>query len=438
MKVRTFKWRHALWLAIFLFSLLCQGQNAYSQWWKDTVWTKETDQANGFYMLKFSKNDSLIVGHGYEMDLFFDAKTGNEITRIPGNNEIYFFNNDLNFLRLNEDEKTIEIWDATTYKIIDSLESNNIQIGKLDIAKDEKTVIAVTEDGLGKWDLGTKRLNKSRGFNIPDKIESYFLVRKRFDNIKITNDLSKAIVSFNLVYSNKQEPNATSFSKIYDMIYDFTTLDTIGRFQENTGFTFRLSNTNKYIACRTFNNNNYGLEIYDFNTKQLLWQIPVNPSSLTGYEFSPDDKYLVTAPTIMIWDLEKKEKVYQYSSGSSNNIAISHDGKFIANSIGNYISNFFARWDGTSVKNETENQKTIFPNPTNNTITVSFELHFSVQLNYSIYSGTGQIIKTLIEEHSNPGTITKTFDVSDLPTGNYFLRIIGENISLSYKVIIVR
>jgi len=31
MKAKTFKWRHALWLAIFLFSLLCQGQNAMAQ-----------------------------------------------------------------------------------------------------------------------------------------------------------------------------------------------------------------------------------------------------------------------------------------------------------------------------------------------------------------------------------------------------------------------
>jgi len=81
---------------------------------------------------------------------------------------------------------------------------------------------------------------------------------------------------------------------------------------------------------------------------------------------------------------------------------------------------------------------TLYPNPTNITINLTFELNVPVQLNYSIYTETGQIIKPLLVEHTNPGTISKSFDVSDLPIGTYFLRITGENFSQTYKVIINR
>jgi hypothetical protein len=80
----------------------------------------------------------------------------------------------------------------------------------------------------------------------------------------------------------------------------------------------------------------------------------------------------------------------------------------------------------------------LYPNPTNNTINLTFELQSSTQLNYSIYSETGQIVKSLLNELTNPGTITKSFDVSVLPTGSYLLRITSERFSQTYKVIINR
>ena len=58
----------------------------------DLVWSLKTDQSAGFWMVKFSNTDSLIVGHGYDYDLFFDAKTGQEIQRIHNDNEVFFIN----------------------------------------------------------------------------------------------------------------------------------------------------------------------------------------------------------------------------------------------------------------------------------------------------------------------------------------------------------
>ena len=86
-------------------------------------------------------------------------------------------------------------------------------------------------------------------------------------------------------------------------VYDFKTLDSIDNYTNSRGF--RVSNTCKYLASAT-GDPDYGVEVYDFNTKLRLWKLPINGPSLTGIEFSPDDKYLVTSngpgtDAIKIW-----------------------------------------------------------------------------------------------------------------------------------------
>jgi WD40 repeat protein len=351
----------------------------------------------------------------------------------------------LNFLRLNEDGKTLEIWDAKTYRVIDSLESDEKKIEKIDISKDGNFVVGFVDYGLRKWDLNTKRILQTKLIDRIDSIvtsQTYYLVAEQSHLVKITNDLSKMAVSYYKGYSNNHKPKSDGFPMIYVMIYDFNTLDTIGRFKDNTGFTFRLSNTNKYIACRK-SKEGYGLEIFDFNTKEFLWELPLNPSTITGYEFSPDDKFLVTASNnaeygLQIWNIINKKLAYEYPKGSYNHISIDHKGDKIAISSGSYIMLLLPHFDNDSADYPNSPIKYLFPNPSNNAINLTFELGNPQVLNYSIFSETGQLIKLLLEEFTNPGTITKTFDVTDIQQGAFILKILGDNIGITYKVIITR
>jgi hypothetical protein len=59
---------------VLLFAFL-QVAIAQDNYYKDTVWTnKIPDQSMGFWKVKFSLTDSLIVAHGYKYDLFIDTK----------------------------------------------------------------------------------------------------------------------------------------------------------------------------------------------------------------------------------------------------------------------------------------------------------------------------------------------------------------------------
>jgi len=422
-----FKFKVALWLAIFLFSLLCQGQKAKSQWWKDTVWTKNTN-LTGYYMLKFSKNDSVIVAHnaptGPETpnDVFINAATGNEITRIPGNNEVFFINNDKNFVRLRQDNSVFEIFDSKTYQIIDTIENDELHINQypiIDMSKDERYIIAGIPNGFRIWDIQTKRIFQTKIYPNEPNLKSVGINNPRF--ICGTNQV--------MVQLSKQytDHNYGDF-----VVYDINTLDSVDSFGNHRGFV--LSNSCKYIAYGTGDMSN-GVEIYDFNTKQLLWKLPVNGPTLSGLEFSPDDKYFVTASNnatygLQIWDIDKKTKNYEYPKGSYNHIAISNNGEKIVFSTGGYIMLLLSHFDGVSVDDPSDPELILYPNPTNDYINIIVQNIEPLQ-EIGIYDIFGECVLT-VETGLRP--VSTKIDVSALPPGVYFVKV-GKEKPMKFVVV---
>jgi DNA-binding beta-propeller fold protein YncE len=264
-----------------------------------------------------------------------------------------------------------------------------------------------------------------------------------FQNAKFLLNNNQFLIGCVLTYKDTTIQNGSTYQKSYNILVNAFTLDGIDIFDKIGGIDFRLSNTNQYIAFHTVDMYN-GLEVYDFNTKQLLWKIPVNGPSLTGLEFSPDDKYLVTASSnnsfgMTIWDMTTGKEHFHYISGATySNIDVSNDGKYITYSIGDGLRLIRTHFDGVSVNESDNTVLTLYPNPTNNSITLTFELKLPCQLNYSIFNEKGQLIKSLLDEFTNPGTISQSFDVTNLPTGTYFLKISGADFGLTFKVMIMR
>ena len=132
---------------------------------KDTVWTKRTDQLQGFYSLQFIKNDAVIVGQAANFTIFYDAFNGNEIKRVLGSNKAIFFNQEKNFLRLNNDRRRFEIFDTESYEIIGELESDDMLIQEYSsyvISKDENLLVGVVPNGLRVWDLKSKKILRTK------------------------------------------------------------------------------------------------------------------------------------------------------------------------------------------------------------------------------------------------------------------------------------
>ncbi|OGU15400.1 MAG: hypothetical protein A2X61_15945 [Ignavibacteria bacterium GWB2_35_12] len=402
----------------------------------DLVWSLKTDQSAGFWMVKFSNTDSLIVGHGYDYDLFFDAKTGQEIQRIHNDNEVFFINNDNNFIVLNQSRTRFDIYDALNYTIIDSIENDGVIINEypiIDMSKDGKYLIAPIPRGFRIWDLTTKRILKTKLF--PDEPN---LISVGVDNPRFTCDNNKIVTQFSKKYFNPNNPNQPITVGSFT-VYDFNTLDSIDSFGNHRGFV--LSKTCKYIAYGT-GDPDFGVEVYDFNTKEFLWKIPINGPSLTGIEFSPDDKYLVTssgpdANAIYIWDINTEKKVYSYLGSSFLNIDVSHNGKYIIESVGRWIELLKFNDGNTSVPGDSEiTPQIIYPNPSTGVATIQYQQHFSEITNIYITGINGQIINSILSNFLEEGNKIITFNTQDIPDGTYFIKVENVHLSLIFKLIV--
>src|SRR3989339_813720 len=360
----------------------------------DLVWSLKTDQSAGFWMVKFSNTDSLIVGHGYDYDLFFDAKTGQEIQRIHNDNEVFFINNDNNFIVLNQSRTRFDIYDALNYTIIDSIENDGVIINEypiIDMSKDGKYLIAPIPRGFRIWDLTTKRILKTKLF--PDEPN---LISVGVDNPRFTCDNNKIVTQFSKKYFNPNNPNQPITVGSFT-VYDFNTLDSIDSFGNHRGFV--LSKTCKYIAYGT-GDPDFGVEVYDFNTKEFLWKIPINGPSLTGIEFSPDDKYIIE-------------------------------------SVGRWIELLKFNDGNTSVPGDSEiTPQIIYPNPSTGVATIQYQQHFSEITNIYITGINGQIINSILSNFLEEGNKIITFNTQDIPDGTYFIKVENVHLSLIFKLIV--
>ena len=404
----------------------------YSQYDKDIVWSNKTNQLDGFGYVKFSQNDSLIVAGGMEMNLFFDAKTGQEIKRIPGRNQVFFLNNDKNFIKLNQTGTKIEIFDIKSFTIIDSIENDSIKItGIALMSKNERYVVAQLQHGFRVWDIQTKKILHTKIYPYDDPNVVYLEVESINFSACENNNL---VGSFVVTYQDSTHPGNPKYYTTYQhwIEYDLLTLDSIGNFGSRVG----ASNSCKYFAKVT-GLDDYGVEIYEFNTKQLLWRLNISGISLTGIAFSPDDKYFVASNALKIWDLANGKIVYDYQYGSIRNFDLSHDSKFIITSSGRYLFLLNAFYGGASVLEVNENiMPIIYPNPTTGFATVKFNQPVPEVINIVLTNINGLVIKPLFNNFLDDGSQSINVNTSDFPSGSYVVKVQSQHLSLVFKLII--
>ncbi len=80
----------------------------------------------------------------------------------------------------------------------------------------------------------------------------------------------------------------------------------------------------------------------------------------------------------------------------------------------------------------------IFPNPVSEQAKVQYHLKDPASMKAELVDLNGKIIKSIFNENQNPGNHQFTFQVSDLSSGNYFLRIESDKKSLVRKVVVVK
>ncbi len=392
----------------------------------DTVWTKRTDQLQGFSSLQFIKNDAVIVAQASSYTIFYDAFNGNEIKRIFGVGKPIFFNNDNNFLRLNGDRKKVEIFDTESYQIIGELESDDLSIGSLVVSKDENLVVGVVTNGLRVWDLNTKKKLRTKTQELNESLKGITI----YDLAILPNKGILAFVEKDYKIDSKPQPVTTK----RNILFDFETLDSIADWGYK-GYIFKVSPTGQYIAYGI-----NGVEIFSLETGELISNIKgLNDYALTGIEFSNDESYNVTSSTtsddlLAIWDLKTGKQLYEYPRGSISCFDLSKDNKFIVNASGKSIGKWKVTEQMTSVS-ENKNQTILFPNPTNNSLEIKYQVQKPSLFQFEIINLTGQTIIRNSLGLKNVGENFDVINVNNIPLGQYNLKLYSETEQYNFMFI---
>ncbi len=81
------------------------------------------------------------------------------------------------------------------------------------------------------------------------------------------------------------------------------------------------------------------------------------------------------------------------------------------------------------------NEVLLYPNPANSDVSVSFNMLNDGPLGISVYDFQGRLLKTLMKESVDAGLQLYTFDLSELPAGNYLLRLEKDGIVQEKKLL---
>ena len=80
----------------------------------------------------------------------------------------------------------------------------------------------------------------------------------------------------------------------------------------------------------------------------------------------------------------------------------------------------------------------IYPNPFNSTATIEYQVPYATVITLSVYNQLGQVVKTLVQGKSLPGSHVAAFNGAELPTGLYFIRLEGGRKVALKKVVLMR
>ena len=393
---------------------------------KDTVWTKKTTEGS-FYSLQFINNDAVIVAQASGSTVFYDAFNSNEIRRLAGTNKALFFNQEKNFLRLNNDRKRFEIFDTESLEIIGELESDDLLMQEFSnyvISKDENFVVAVVTNGLRVWDLKTKKIIRTKIFETNNFLYKFDFSKLIFENGNILALTEKYY---------KDEKLQKQYSTYEIIKYSFETLDSIKNWGDK-GYDFSVSNSGKYIA---FGIN--GVEIYNLETGKLVSTIKTNNENITGIEFSKDERFIVTSGNtnsgfLQIGEVLTGKQFYLYTYGSISSFDLSKIEDFLISGSANYLLMWRVTELMTSI-NDNNIQTTIYPNPTNGKLEVKYQVQKPSIFQYAVTNIQGITLKRNNLGIKNIGQNIDPIDVNSIPSGIYNLRIYSENEQLNFKFI---
>lgn|GEM_PF-3715076 len=406
----------------------------------DTVWMRWTHDIS---RLEFSNDDSKILTVGSGGIIIFDTQSGTQIKQLPGYLDAeYSSDNSLIFAvretpdSVNNVFPFVDVINSVSFEILKTIKLPKLPFNpaysRLAVSEDMRT-IAVTASNINglylidnQTDTIIKFINKF-GNETRTAIVGDFVFSKDGQDI---------IVSLSIDIGQGNYHGELMFINVHTLQMDYRS--------DIVGGILRLSDDGILLASMT---SEFGKAVAIMNTQthEIINTIPGVASSVASIAFSPDGQYLALSGNILpnysnkitiysLADIKVVRTISFWESAFAGGVKITKNNKYIAagGGPGLVLFNFIT----TGIHEPKDNIETLYPNPTNNSLTVNFNLSFPTQLDFNLYDISGLLISNLKSQFYEPGSINENLFLGDLSSGSYFLKIESANFSETFKIIV--
>jgi WD40 repeat protein len=438
-----------LFLLPLLLLVIQTAQSQTSGDVSDTVWTKFT-YPNSINAVKFTPDGKFLASGGDDgTPRLWDAETGDLVREYIGSDKGIGgldINNTGELLAVVDGQSVITIWNLQTGVIVKSIDYYAGQEKKL-----PGQSIAFSHNG----NYLAAILTKSHYPN-----SNYDVYIWTVNDWKIAASGKDLLGARNLAFSVNDKILAVSNISIADNKFkiglfgvpDFSekgSLEGTDQFCTINQSTFSFDGNYLADAINTPPN-----KVWNTSDWKINKEIGTDGYSI---KFSPDSKFIILGENewnnahISIWDINSNIEIIKYKLDwlakkylnwdvGDNPLSIDVNKQMnkigVAGSIGIYMLN--AKWKPTSV---TENpvqitEPLIFPNPSNKTANIRFNLIKSAKVNISIYDVNSNQITGLYDGNLESGLQNFEWKVTSVPSGTYFARITASGTTSSIKIIV--
>ncbi|MFH1049657.1 MAG: T9SS type A sorting domain-containing protein [bacterium] len=415
---------------LIAFLLLSAGTNLYllsQETQSDTAWVHWTHDIT---RLEFSNDDSKILTVGSGGIIIFDTPTGVQLKQLPGYLDAeYSTDNSLIFAvretpdSVNNIFPYIDVIETSAYEKINTIKLPKIfweGMSRIAVSPDIQTIALVNENVLYLVDYPTGEIKKTLfSYESQEQISvKYFLFSKDSQHLIFTGSDGKLRFLNVLTYQ-------------IDFKYD-------------SGYGYLIQSEDGSIIAFKTGISGSAVSIMNTQTHEIINSIPGNAGDVCGMAFSPDGQYLAVS-----WLSKLNIEIYKiidliifYSlifiiNGNSccfPPMAITNNNDFLVGGGGPGIVLFNLKTTGIIEPGEIID--ILYPNPTNNTLILNFNLPIPAQLGYNLYDITGNQISNLKSAFYNPGQIIENFSLGNLVNGSYFLKVESLQFNKTFKIII--
>ena len=378
----------------------------------------------------------------------------------------------------------VRIWNVSNGDIIKILQTSSDLVNSISFTNDGLYLYVacgyfLKPPTLSKWDLNRNEKIKEYDINLTkwDKISNIYLSE---NNSKIILGLHNLDSSYILALDNEsgsiinQIPLNSSLGKLIVSSEEnyFATLTQ--KYINGWIKQVTLWDAVTYQKIKTLEDTKEAIEDIDFSSdgkvlfaiqgyknKLKSWSIPegvlikdVNPiQSLYLFQIAPfiSENILFISFRILnnlsgnfgIYNLKSDtfNYIYNYISTKSTSISVSPNEAKIA-SISSDKIDLLNNHPASNIKvnnlEKTISFDTVIPNPSTHSALINIYLKYSGIFNFILVNEAGLELKILYKGYLDAGLNNIMVDLSDLPSGNYFVTITGVNYTKTLKLIILK